>query len=133
MLEGEDFKNAFINLANKNEYSDDELKTIAIISSFSMLRTFNKMSKRLIFVSVYSSIKEALRTNLTEFYHLLDFEFGVKIFYEVVKTQKMYFFTLGNSLIGPGRSDILKGEAVIFFENFYPDHLRGQACKGLLH
>ena len=128
MLQGDDFKNAFVNLSNKNEYTDNELKTMSVIMVYSMLRTFNKMSKRLIFVTVFEALKAALGDDLSILAHLQEFEFGVKIYTEVVKLYKMYFFTLGNSLIGPGRSDVLKSVGVIFLEDFYPEFLRGNVC-----
>ena len=105
---------------------------MAVVAVYSMLRTFNKMSKRLIFVSVFEAIRDTLGNDITVLGHLLEFEFGVQMYTEVVKLYKMYFFTLGNSLMGPGRSDVLKAVGVIFLEDFYPDFLRGNVCENLL-
>ena len=125
-------------LVQNGRLEKEELRSALFELCYSFLKIYNKMTKRLVFVSHFEKIKGYV-ADLSKYSYLTEFKEGIKTMVEVTKFFNNFKIFYGDKTIGLKRYEIDKYAGVVFLEKFVPPSHYGtyisayfsQMCKDL--
>ena len=136
--QNEENKGDVFNLVQNGRLEKEDLRSALFELCYSFLKIYNKMTKRLVFVSHFTEIRQYAE-NLSNYSYLTEFKEGIKTMIEVVKFFNSFKIFYGDKMIGLTRYEIDKYAGVVFLEKFVPpshygtdiSKYFGEMCKDL--
>jgi len=109
-----------INLENNKTFGKGTVISYLFELCYSLLKMFNKMTNRLIFVGKYDEIYNIM-TNFSKFHYLAEFVEGVPMLTELTRLYTNFMIFRSNSLIGLDRHSKNKDPGIVYLEKYIPD------------